>query len=204
LQPRGLAIHHAYARVLVEEESNSSKAGNSPSSQARLALSIKTKVLGIFEGGNLSKNGHTFAAIDGYDKWVSTGLKRGFRYQVEDAVKALEATLSRKTGLHYGHKNNVHSIFLTLLNDSTQHVLKLHHMIDGQFFGTELSSGLHATMETGSLAVNLRRQFLQAPGKHGLLTQMVLVKQGTPYVQCVYGMLYKLIGYCKDTLSWIS
>jgi hypothetical protein len=59
--------------------------------------------------------------------------EKGFRDQVEDTVKALEATLSRKMGVHLGHKKNVHRIFATLLTDSIQHMLKLHRMMDGQF-----------------------------------------------------------------------
>jgi hypothetical protein len=78
-------------------------------------------------------NGQPLAAIDGYDKWVSPGLKKGFRDQVEDAIIAFEATLSRKMGVHLGHKNNTHHIFLTLLTDSVQHMLKLYLMMDGQF-----------------------------------------------------------------------
>jgi hypothetical protein len=62
--------------MLLEEESNSNKAGYSSSTQARLAMSFETKVPGIFGGEKLSKNGHPFAVIDGYDKWVSISLKR--------------------------------------------------------------------------------------------------------------------------------
>jgi hypothetical protein len=101
--------------------------------QAKLALSFKTKVPGIFGGEKVAINGHPFAAIDIYYKWVSTGLKRGFRDQVEDAVKALEATLSRKLGVHLGHNNNAHRIFLTLSTDSVQRMLQLHRMMDEQF-----------------------------------------------------------------------
>jgi hypothetical protein len=37
------------------------------STQARLALSFKTKVPGIFGADKAAKNGHPFAAIDTYD-----------------------------------------------------------------------------------------------------------------------------------------
>jgi hypothetical protein len=60
------------------EESNSSKAGYSSSTKARLALSFKTKVPEIFGGEKVARNGHPFTTIYGYDKWVSTGLKKGF------------------------------------------------------------------------------------------------------------------------------
>jgi hypothetical protein len=120
-------------RVLLEEESNSSKAGYASSTQARLALSFKTKVPGIFGADKLAKNGHPFAAIDEYSKWESTGIKKGFRDQVEDAVKALESSLSRKMSVHLVSKTAAHRIFLNLLTDSVQHMLKLHRMMDGQF-----------------------------------------------------------------------
>jgi hypothetical protein len=78
-------------------------------------------------------NGHTFAAIDTYDKLVSTGLKRGFRDQIKDDVKKLEATMSKRMLVNLGHKYNAHRIFLALLPDSVHQVLKLHRMMDGQF-----------------------------------------------------------------------
>jgi hypothetical protein len=90
-------------------------------------------VHGIFGGENILKDGHPFAAIDGYDKWVFDGLKKGFWDQVEDAVKALEASLSRKMGGHLVQKNNAHSRFLTLLTDSVQHILRLHRTMDVHF-----------------------------------------------------------------------
>jgi hypothetical protein len=38
-------------------------------------------------------NGNPFSAISEYSKWESTGIKRGFRDQVGEGVKALEASL---------------------------------------------------------------------------------------------------------------
>jgi hypothetical protein len=35
--------------------------------------------------------------------------------------------------VHLGHKHNAHRIFLTLLMDSVQQMLKLHRMINSQF-----------------------------------------------------------------------
>jgi hypothetical protein len=49
--------------TLLEEESNSSRAGRASSTQARLDLSLKTKVPGIFGGQKVAKNVHPFAAI---------------------------------------------------------------------------------------------------------------------------------------------
>jgi hypothetical protein len=43
--------------VILEDESNSSKAGYASSAQARLVLSFKTKVTGIFGADNSAKNG---------------------------------------------------------------------------------------------------------------------------------------------------
>jgi hypothetical protein len=62
--------------TILEEESNSSRAGYVYSTQAILALSFKTKVPGIFAGERVAINVHPLAAIDAYDKWVSTGLKK--------------------------------------------------------------------------------------------------------------------------------
>jgi hypothetical protein len=119
--------------TLLEEESNSSRAGHASSTQDRLALSFKTKVPGIFGGQKVAKNGHPFAAIDSYDKWISTGLKRGFNDQIEEVARTLEATMSKRMLVHLGHKHNAHPIFLTLLTDSVQQMLKLHRMMDSQF-----------------------------------------------------------------------
>jgi hypothetical protein len=56
--------------TLLEEESNSSKAGYASSAQARLAFSFKTKVPGIFGGEKFARNGHPLYAVDVYSKWV--------------------------------------------------------------------------------------------------------------------------------------
>jgi hypothetical protein len=64
--------------TLLEEESNSCKAGYAYSAQARLPLSFKTKVLGIFGGENFARNKNPFADVDVYSKWVSKGTQRGF------------------------------------------------------------------------------------------------------------------------------
>jgi hypothetical protein len=75
--------------VMLTEESNSSKAGYASSAQARLSISFKTKVPGIFVEDRSARNGHPFSAISEYSKWESTGIKRGFRDQVQEGVKAL-------------------------------------------------------------------------------------------------------------------
>jgi hypothetical protein len=117
---------------MLTEESNSSKAGYASSVQARFSLSFKTKVRGIFADRS-AKNRHNFADISEYIKWESTGIKKGFRYQVEDGVKALESSLLRRVNVNTTQKLEAHRIFLTLLRDSVQHMLKLHRMMDGQF-----------------------------------------------------------------------
>jgi hypothetical protein len=53
--------------VLLQEQSHSSRAGFSSSTQLHLALSFKTKVPGIFGADKAAKNGHPFAAVDTYD-----------------------------------------------------------------------------------------------------------------------------------------
>jgi hypothetical protein len=68
--------------VMLQEESNSSKAGYASSAQARLLLSFKMKVPGILGADRSAKNGHPFSAISDFSKWESTGSKKGFRYQV--------------------------------------------------------------------------------------------------------------------------
>jgi hypothetical protein len=52
---------------------------------------------------------------------------------VEEGVKALEASLSKRMSVHMPHKVEAHRIFLTLLMDSVQQMLKLHRMMDAQF-----------------------------------------------------------------------
>jgi hypothetical protein len=122
---------------LLAEESNSSKDGYASSTQARFALSFKTKVSGIFGGG------HPFAAVDVYDEWISAGTRKGFRDQMEIAVKALETALIRKMGVYLVHKPDAQRIFRTLLTDYVQQMLKLHRMMDDQFLWhrTVLGSG---------------------------------------------------------------
>jgi hypothetical protein len=127
--------------TLLEEESNSNRAGCASSTQAMPALYFKTKVPGIFGGQKVAKHGHPFAAIDSYDKWISTGLKRGFRDQIEEAARMLEATMSKRMLVHLGHKHNARCIFLTLLTDSVQQMLKLHQMMDSQFLPYQIILG---------------------------------------------------------------
>jgi hypothetical protein len=119
--------------VMLTEEPNSSNAGYASSAQARLSLSFKTKVPGIFGADRSARNGHPFYAISEYSKWESTGIKRGFRDQVEEGVKALEASLSKRMSVHMPHKVEAHRIFLTLLTESVQQMLKLHRMMDAVF-----------------------------------------------------------------------
>jgi hypothetical protein len=79
--------------VLLQEQYHSSRAGFGSSTQARLALSFKTKVPGIFRADKAAKNGHPFAAIDTYDKWVSLGIRQGSRDKVETSAQALEYSI---------------------------------------------------------------------------------------------------------------
>jgi hypothetical protein len=120
--------------VMLQEESNSSKAGYASSAQARLYLSFKMKVPGFFGADRSANNGHPFSAILYFSKWESTGIKKGFSYQVEEGVRALESSLSRSMSIHMTHKVEAYRIFLTLLTDSVQHMLKLHRMMEAQFF----------------------------------------------------------------------
>jgi hypothetical protein len=57
---------------MLTEESNSSKAGYASSAQARLSLSFKTKVPGIFGADRSARNGHPFSVISEYSKWEIT------------------------------------------------------------------------------------------------------------------------------------
>jgi hypothetical protein len=119
--------------VMLTEESNSSKAGYASSAQARLSLSFITKVPGIFGADRLARNGRPFSAISEYSKWESTGIKRSLWDQVEEGVKALEASLSKRMSVHMPQKVEARRIFLTLLTDSFQQILKLHRTMDAQF-----------------------------------------------------------------------
>jgi hypothetical protein len=91
------------------------------------------KVPGFFGADRSANNGHPFSAISDFSKWESTGIKKGFRDQVEEGVRALEYSLSRSMSVHITHKVEAHRIFLTLLTDSVQHMLKLHRMMEAQF-----------------------------------------------------------------------
>jgi hypothetical protein len=120
--------------VMLQEESNSSRAGYTSSAQARLSLSFKMKVLGIFGTDRSAKNGHPFSAISDFSKWESTGIKKGFHDQIEEGFRALESSLSRSMSVHMTQKVEAHRIFLTFLTDLVQHMLKLHRMMEAQFF----------------------------------------------------------------------
>jgi hypothetical protein len=119
--------------VLLQEQYHSIRAGFASSTQARLALYFKTKVPRIFGADKAAKNGHPFADIDTYDKWVSLGIRQGFRDKVEKSSQALESSISKQMMVHLVHKGTAHRIFLTLLTESVQQLLKLHRMMDYQF-----------------------------------------------------------------------
>jgi hypothetical protein len=89
---------------MLQEESNSSKAGYASSAQSRLSLSFNMKVPVIFGADRSAKNGHPFSAISDFSKWESTGIKKGFEDQVEEGVRALESSLSRSMIVHMKHK----------------------------------------------------------------------------------------------------
>jgi hypothetical protein len=119
--------------VLLQEKSYSRRAGFALSNQARLDLSFKTKVPGIFGADKAAKNGHLFAAIDTYDKWIYLGIRQGFRDEVEKSAQALESSISKQMMVHLAHKGTAHQIFLNFLTESVQQLLKLHIMMDCQF-----------------------------------------------------------------------
>jgi hypothetical protein len=122
--------HH---HVMLQEESNYRKSGYASSVQARLSLSFKRKIPGFFWAERSAKNGHPFPAISDYSKWESMGIRKGFRDEVEDGDMTLESFLSRSMIVHMTHKVKAHRIFITLLTDSVQHILKLHRMMEAQF-----------------------------------------------------------------------
>jgi hypothetical protein len=119
--------------------------------------------------------------------------KKGFRDQVEDAVNALEASLSRKIGVYLIHKKNVHLIFLTLLTDAVQHMLRLHRMMDGQF--------LHYRTILGAACGEgywiLSSQFVEAVFAGSWLARFSGVdafsETGHTRVRCIYGLPCKPI-----------
>jgi hypothetical protein len=91
------------------------------------------KVPGTFGADRSANNGHPFSAILDFSKWESNGIRKGFCDQVEEGARALESSLSRSMIIHMIHKVEAHRIFLTLLTDSVQHMLKLHSMMEAQF-----------------------------------------------------------------------
>jgi hypothetical protein len=119
---------------MLQEESNSTKAGYASSAPARLSLSFKMKVPGFFGAGRSAKNGHPFSTIYDFGKWESTGIKKGFHDQVEEGVRALKSSLSRSMSVHMTHKVEARCMFVTLLTDLVQHMLKLHRMMEAQLF----------------------------------------------------------------------
>jgi hypothetical protein len=119
--------------VMLTDESDSSKAGYASSAHARLSVLLKTKVPGIVEACGSAKIVHPFSAIYKYIDWESVGIKKGFRDLVEESVRALEASTSKRISVHMTHKVAAHQMFLTLLTDSVPQMLKLHRMMDAQF-----------------------------------------------------------------------
>jgi hypothetical protein len=63
------------------------------------------------------------------------------------------------------HKVEAHRIFLTLLTDSVQHMLKLHRMMEAQFFGIAVSWELDVMMVPGFWPVSLQKLCLLGPGE---------------------------------------
>jgi hypothetical protein len=117
----------------MQEQSHSSRAGFASSTQARLALSFKTKVPGIFGADKAANNGHPFAAIVTYNKWIYLEIRQGFRDKVGKSAQALESSISKQMMVHLAHKGTAHRIFLTLLTESVQQLLRFHRMMDCQF-----------------------------------------------------------------------
>jgi hypothetical protein len=79
-------------------------------------LSFKTKVPGIL-------------GLTGQQKVI----KKGFRDLVDEGVRALEASTAKRMSVHMTRKVAAHQIFLNLLTDSFQQMLKLHRIMDAQF-----------------------------------------------------------------------
>jgi hypothetical protein len=52
---------------------------------------------------------------------------------VEEGVRDLEASTAKRMSVHMTHKVEARRMFLTLLTDSVQQMLKLHRMMDAQF-----------------------------------------------------------------------
>jgi hypothetical protein len=75
------------------------------------------KAPGILGADRSAKNGHPFSNISDFIKWLSTGIKKGSRDQVEEGVRALESSLPRSMSVHTTHKAEAHRIFLTFLTD---------------------------------------------------------------------------------------
>jgi hypothetical protein len=72
-------------------------------------------------------------------------LKKDFHDQVEEGGRALEYFLSRSMSVHMTHQFEADRVFLTLLTEPVQHMLKLHRMMEAQFwrFHSVLGTGCH-------------------------------------------------------------
>jgi hypothetical protein len=120
-------------------------------------------------------------------------------------VKALEASLSRKMDVHLVYKNNAHHMFLTLLNDSAQNnMLKLHHMMDGQFL--RYRTVLGKSCDDGNWM--LSSQFAEAVSAGTRRARLIGVDafSQTGHTRCAMYLwaAWKPIGSFRDTLSWTS
>jgi hypothetical protein len=129
-------------------------------------------------------------------------LKKCFRDQVEDAVKALESSLSKKMSVHLVNKNQVHGIFLNLLTNLVQHMLKLHLMMDEQFliYGTVLG----AVCDKGGWILSSQfaeRLFFLELGSRASLGRTNLARHDTLGVPCVCGRHFRPIKSLKGILK---
>jgi hypothetical protein len=83
-----------------------------------------------------AKHWHHSAAIDTYDKWVSLGIRQGFRDKVKKIGPGFGIfnfkTNDGALGAQGDREQTAHRIFLTLLAESVQQLLKLHRRIDCQ------------------------------------------------------------------------
>jgi hypothetical protein len=79
-------------KARLEEKSNSTKAGYTSAEQARLSLSLQSKIPENFGTEKTNKTDHPFGEVATYDKCCSSGSKLGFRASVENEIRRVEAS----------------------------------------------------------------------------------------------------------------
>jgi hypothetical protein len=100
------------------------------------------------------------------------------------------------------HKVEARRIFLTLLTDSVQQMLKLQQTMGAQFLRYHGILGSSCDESNCSLSSQFAEAMFPELGRSDSLGVMLLVRQGTLGVSCIWGPPCRPVESCKVTLSW--